>query len=108
MQATDEPGLVRRLGQGDGSQGLFEGGVEGGRGRELVRLIFGFGQIIYPSLEQVEPAIGLVGGVGAQLNLQLFGPTLPRVERIARTEGMSFGQEDDAAGQADKKDDAEG
>ena len=69
MQATDEPGLVGGLGQGNGSQGLFERGVEGGRGRDLACLIFSLGQVLDAALEQVEPAIGLVGGIGAQLNL---------------------------------------
>ena len=68
--------MVGGLGQGDAPQGLFQGGVEGGRGRELVCLIGRYSQVVNAPLEQIEPAIGFVGGIGPQLNLKLFGPTL--------------------------------
>jgi len=48
--AAAEPGLIVRVGGGNGAQSLLQGIVQGYRGRELVGLILRLGQIINPSL----------------------------------------------------------
>ena len=51
--AAAEPGLIVRVGGGNGAQGLFHGVVQGYRGRELVGFILGLGQVINSPLQQV-------------------------------------------------------
>lgn len=51
LQAAAEAGLVGGVGCGDGAQHLFEGGIDGGRGRDLPFFSFYLRQIIDPPLQ---------------------------------------------------------